>query len=260
MGTAGRKFTRQPSSIFHPCCVLHSIATRWGYHPPSGHGHLLCALRIAGWPRDAASCSRCVREAFPAQACGRLHPSGAQEGQTQGEGYTFWTEARTSGAPLRLVHPPRVWRRRHGDLPGQGAGHLPCRVSRPVSRCHVAVGGAVSTAAAAPPRDLASVPRRPRIRGRVEGGCTRIVQLSGHPTVTAGHARSTAPSARGAPDVFCFLCIQDRNNNYRSRLGSNRLTQFDMCGVENRGLHDLHGFSYPKLLRQTGGGNCGAQH
>src|SRR5262249_22733258 len=116
-------------------------------------------------------------------------------------GGPWWTAARAPGAPLRLVRPPRVWRRRHGDLPGQGAGHLPCRVSRPVSRCPVAVGGTVSTAAAAPPRDLAAVPRRPQIRGRVEGGRTRMIQRSGHPTVPAEHARSTALSVRGAPSV-----------------------------------------------------------
>ena len=46
------------------------------------------------------------------------------------------------------------------DLPGQGAGHLPCRVSRQVPRCHVATGDAVGTAAASPAPRPASALRR----------------------------------------------------------------------------------------------------
>jgi hypothetical protein len=59
--------TTESSSVFHPGCMLHSIATRWGDHRPSGHRHLLCALRIAGWPGGVASGSRRVREVFPVQ-------------------------------------------------------------------------------------------------------------------------------------------------------------------------------------------------
>jgi hypothetical protein len=55
------------SSVLHPRCMLHSMATRWGHHPPASHGPPLCALRIAGRPGGVASCSRRVREAFPVQ-------------------------------------------------------------------------------------------------------------------------------------------------------------------------------------------------
>ena len=91
-------------------------------------------------------CGRCFRS----RACGRRDPSGAPEGQQQGAGHTSVVAARAPGALLCVVRPPRAWRRRDGDLPGQGTGHLPCRVSRPVSRRPVAMGDAVGTAAAVP--------------------------------------------------------------------------------------------------------------
>jgi hypothetical protein len=106
-------------------------------------------VSLAGPGKRRHAFGVCGRHASP-RAGRRLYSSGAPEGQTQDKGDTWWTAVRAPGAPLRLVRPPRVWRRRHGHLPRQGAGHLPCRVSRPVSRCHVAVGGAVSTAVAAP--------------------------------------------------------------------------------------------------------------
>jgi hypothetical protein len=98
------------------------------------------------WPHAPGVCGR----RFRSRACGRRDPRGAPEGQQQGEGHTSVVAARAPGALLRVVRPPRARRRRHGDLPGQGAGHLPCRVSRPVSRRPVAAGGAVGTAAASP--------------------------------------------------------------------------------------------------------------
>jgi hypothetical protein len=55
------------ASVLHPCCMLHSMATRWGHPPPARHGSLLCALRITRWPGGVASGSRRVREAFPVQ-------------------------------------------------------------------------------------------------------------------------------------------------------------------------------------------------
>ena len=171
---------------------------------PSFLGSRASALRPAyRWlAREAVSCSRCVGEAFPAQDVWEaLPPVERRKGQHRAKATRVGRRHGRPGPPLRLVRPPRVWRRRHGDLPGQGAGHLPRRVSRPVSRCHVAVGGTVSTAAAAPPRDLASVPRRPQLRGRIEGEYTCMIQRSGHPTVPAGHARRTALSVRGAPSV-----------------------------------------------------------
>jgi hypothetical protein len=159
--------------------MFRAIATRGGHYAPSGHGPPRCARRPAG-PGEQ-------RQA-PGM-CGRLNPNGAPEGQKYGEGHTASAEAQAPGSTLCVVRPPRARRRRHSDLPGQGTGHLPYRVSRPVSRCHVAVGGAVSTAAATPPRDLVSVRCRQRILGRVEGGCTRVVQRSGHATVTACERR-----------------------------------------------------------------------
>ena len=87
---------------------------------------------------------------FWSRVCGRRDPSGAPEGQQQGQGHTPVVAARAPGPLLRVVRPPRARRRRHGDLPGQGAGHLPCRVSRPVSRRPVATGDAVGMAAAWP--------------------------------------------------------------------------------------------------------------
>jgi hypothetical protein len=52
------------ASVLHPRCMLHSMATRWGHHPPARPGPPLCALRPASWPGGVASGSRRVREAF----------------------------------------------------------------------------------------------------------------------------------------------------------------------------------------------------
>jgi hypothetical protein len=171
------------------------MATRWGHYPPASHGPPLCARRTAGWPGEWCHAPGVCGRRFRTRACGRLDPRGAPEGQKQGKGHTSLVAARASGPTLRVVRSPCARRRRHGHLPGQGPGHLPCRMSRPVSRRHVAVGGTVSTVA--PPRDLASVLRRPRILGRVEGSGTGVVQWSGHPTVTAGECRE-----RGAPLIL----------------------------------------------------------
>jgi len=51
---------------------------------------------------------------------------------------------------MRVVCQPRAWRLRHGDLPRQGAGHVPCRMSVSVPRRHVALGCAVGPTARAP--------------------------------------------------------------------------------------------------------------
>jgi hypothetical protein len=84
------------------------------------------------------------------------HPqdhSGAQKGLQHGKGQTSSAEAGAPCPMLRLVHPLSARRRRHGDLPGQGAGHVPCRVSGPVSRRDVAMGGALGTTACAANHD-----------------------------------------------------------------------------------------------------------
>ena len=138
------------------------MATRWGHPPPACHGPPLCARRPAGWPGGVEWChapGMCGRR-FRSRAYRRRDPSGAPKGQQQGEGHTSMVAARAPGPLLRVVCPPRARRRRHGDLPGQGAGHLPCRVSRQVPRCHVATGDAVGTAAASPAPRPASALRR----------------------------------------------------------------------------------------------------
>lgn len=92
------------------------------------------------------------------RACGKCDDSGAQKGQQHGKGQTSSAEA---GAPcpiLCVVHPPRARRRRHGDLPRQGAGHVPYRVSGPVSRHYVAMGGAVGPTACASNHDACPQP------------------------------------------------------------------------------------------------------
>jgi len=111
---------------------------------------------LGEWRHAPGVCGR----RFRSRACGRRNPSGAPEGQQQGEGHTSVVAARAPGSTLRVVCPPRAWRRRHGDLPGQGAGHLPCRVSRPVSRRPVATGGDVGTVAASPAPRPGSSPAR----------------------------------------------------------------------------------------------------
>jgi hypothetical protein len=111
------------------------------------------------WCQAPGVCGR----RFRSRAYGRRDPRGAPEGQQQGEGHTAVVAARAPGPPLRVVRPPRARRRRHGDLSGQGAGHLPCRVSRPVSRRHVAAGGAVGTAAASPTPRPGSSPAPARL-------------------------------------------------------------------------------------------------
>jgi len=87
---------------------------------------------------------------FQWRACRCLGHSGAQKGKKHGEGQTSSEEAGESCPTMRVVCQPCAWRRRHGDVPRQGAGHVPCRVSVPVSRHPVAVGSAVDTTARAP--------------------------------------------------------------------------------------------------------------
>jgi hypothetical protein len=139
------------------------MATRWGHHPPARHGPPLCARRPAGWPGGVVSGSGVCGRRFRSRAYGRRDPRGAPEGQQQGEGHTSVVAARAPGPTLRVVRPPRARRRRHGDLSGQGAGHIPCRVSRPVSRRHMAAGGAVDTAAASPTPRPGSSPAQARL-------------------------------------------------------------------------------------------------
>jgi hypothetical protein len=89
----------------------------------------------------------------------------------------------------------------HGDLPGQGAGHLPCRVSRPLSRRHVAVGGAVGLAAAAStPRPGLSALGSLCLHAR-EGHHRRAVALrvfsdACPPAIVGGQRRLRSPSLR----------------------------------------------------------------
>jgi hypothetical protein len=141
----------------------------------------------------------CGRYSQP-RACGRLHSNGAPEGQTQGEGHPWWPAARAPDAPLRLVRPPRVWRRRHGNLPGQGAGHLPCRVSRPVSRGHVAVGGAVS------PRRCRPAPRPGFSPAQAAEPGTRCGRVHTHdPTIWSSHGARRAREAHRPVIARCAL-------------------------------------------------------
>jgi hypothetical protein len=130
---------------------------------------------------------------------GRLDASGAQEGQTPGQGHTAWAAARVPGPALRVVCAPRARRGGHGDLPGQGAGHLPCGVSRPVSCRHVAVGGAVGPTVA--PR-LGRSTLRSRFLHALEGYHRRLVALSVcsyacHPGILGGQEGSTPSIAAG---------------------------------------------------------------
>jgi len=80
------------------------------------------------------------------------------EGKKHGKGQTSSAEAREPCPTMRMVRQPRARRCRHGNLPGQGAGHVPCRVSVPVPRRHVAVGGAVGMTACTPSYDTGYQP------------------------------------------------------------------------------------------------------
>jgi hypothetical protein len=129
---------------------------------------------------------------FRSRACGRRDPSGAPEGQQQGEGHTPVVAARVPGPTLCVVRPPRTRRRRHGDLPGQGAGHLPCRVSRPVSRRPVATGGAVSTAAAFPAPRPGLSPAQARLL---------VLTPSGHEESSGGQSLKTRVREEGVRPI-----------------------------------------------------------
>ena len=125
------------------------------------------------------------------RTCGKYAHSGAQKGPQHGKGQTAAAAAGAPGPILCVVHPPRARRRRHSDLPGQGAGHVPCRVSGPVSRRDVAMGGALGTTVCAsnhgacPQRCDGQRVSRQRHRNReahttdsLEHGATRCRSLS----------------------------------------------------------------------------------
>ena len=122
------------------------------------HRYPRCAMRTAGWPKGACHAPGQAGRRSRERACGRLGHRRAQEGKKHGEGQTSSEEAGEPCPTMRVVRQPRARRRRHGDLPGQGAGHVPCRVSVPVPRRHVAVGGAVGTTACAPTYDAGHQP------------------------------------------------------------------------------------------------------
>jgi hypothetical protein len=92
------------------------------------------------------------------RACGRLGYRRMPEGKQHGEGQTPSEEAGELGPTMRVVRQSRARRGRHSDLPGQGAGHVPCRVSIQVPRRHVAASGAVVTTACAPSHDAGHQP------------------------------------------------------------------------------------------------------
>jgi hypothetical protein len=124
------------------------------------------------WRQTPGVCGR----RFRSRAYERRDPREAPEGQQQGKGHPSVVAARAPSPTLRVVCRPCTRRRRHGDFPGQGAGHLPCRVSRPVSRRPVATGGAVGTAVAWPQPCAGSAPGpHPfcRSRGVIRGSRAR---------------------------------------------------------------------------------------
>lgn len=134
------------SSVTSRYFMLHSHGRHDGYDLLPRITGLLAApgLPLAD-PRERGHAPGVSGRRSRWRACGKCGHSEAQKGPQHGKGQTSAAEA---GAPcpiLRVVHPPRARRRRHGDLPGQGAGHVPCRVSGPVSCRNVAMGGAVGT-------------------------------------------------------------------------------------------------------------------
>ena len=58
------------AAVLHPCGLLHSMATTWGYPPPSGHEPLLCGRRTAGPWRQCQALGMCRRRARPGHAGG----------------------------------------------------------------------------------------------------------------------------------------------------------------------------------------------
>jgi hypothetical protein len=147
------------SPVTRPYFMLHCHVQHDGYAVLSSVTDLLAApgILLAG-PRGRAhapgQAGRCDSE----RACGRLDHRRIHEGKQHGEGQTPSEEAEEHGPTMRVVRQSRARRSRHSDLPGQGAVHVPCRVSLQIPRRHVAASGAVVTTACAPSQDAGHQP------------------------------------------------------------------------------------------------------
>jgi hypothetical protein len=152
-----------PRAVWSICHspILHATLpcpARWVRRPLRCHSFPHCARHITGWPKGRAhapgQAGRCDSE----RACGRLDHRRIHEGKQHGEGQTPSEEAEEHGPTMRVVRQSRARRSRHSDLPGQGAVHVPCRVSLQIPRRHVAASGAVVTTACAPSQDAGYQP------------------------------------------------------------------------------------------------------
>jgi hypothetical protein len=147
------------SSVTHPYFMLHCNVQHDGYTVLPSVTALLAApgILLAG-PRERAHAPGQAGRRDRERACGRLGHRRMHEGKQHGEGQTPSKEAGELGPTMRVVRQSRARRGRHSDLPGQGAGHVPCRVSIQVPRRHVAASGAVVTTACAPSHDAGHQP------------------------------------------------------------------------------------------------------